>query len=256
MRLRVLGCHGGESPIHSSTCFLVDGVLAIDAGSLTSRLSLAAQSRLRAILISHCHLDHVKDVAMLADNVVGTIDHTIDIVATPRTLALIRKHIMNDVIWPDFTRIPTRSRPVYRMVPIRPGREARVAGYRVRAVRVSHPVESTAFVLRSASGRGGALAFSSDTGPTDALWRELAATRDLRALLLEVSFPNRLQSLADHVGHLTPRTVAGEIAKLASDVPVFLYHMKPPHEAALRREIARLKRGRVRMLRRGETIII
>lgn len=251
MRLRVLGCHGGESPVHRATCFLVDDVLAIDAGALTSGLSLAAQGRLRHILVSHCHLDHVKDVAMLADNVVGRIGHTIDVVGTQRTLGALKRHVLNDVIWPDFTRIPTPMKPVLRLVPIRPGVETRVGPYRVRAVRVRHPVESTAFLLR---GRGGALAFSSDTGPTEALWRDLAATRDLRALLCEVSFPNRMQALADHVGHLTPRTLAGEIAKLEARVPILLYHLKPAYEPAVRREVLRLGDPRLRVLRLGQTI--
>ena len=251
MRLRVLGCHGGESPRHRSTSFLVDDVLAIDAGAITSRLSLTAQRRIRHILISHCHLDHVKDLAMLADNVVGDLTHPIDVVGTPGTLRMLHRHIFNDIIWPDFTRIPTPARPVYRLKPLRKATELRVGSYRVRGIPVSHPVESTGFVVRNSNGA--ALAFSSDTGPTAALWREVSRTPNLRVLLLEVSFPNRMQSLADRVGHLTPRTLASELRKLDRSVPVLLYHLKPPYEATLKREVRQLKHRQLRLLKLDDT---
>lgn len=252
MRVSVLGCHGGESPKHRSTCFLIDGTLAIDAGALTSGLNLAAQRRVRHILISHCHLDHIKDLAMLADNVVGQIAHTIDVVATSRTLAILKRHILNDVIWPDFTRIPSLKQPVYRLVPLRAHGETRVGPYRVRGIPVQHPVESTGLILRHEAAFA-ALGFSSDTGPTTTLWRELAKTPTLRALLVEVSFPNRLQRLADHVGHLTPHTLAGEIGKFDGQIPIYLYHLKPAYEAAVRREIKRIGDSRLRVLRLGQT---
>lgn len=251
MRLRVLGCHGGESPRHRSTCFLVDDVLAIDAGALTSGLTLPRQHRLKHVLVSHCHLDHVKDLAILADNIAGDLRGTIDIMASAPTVRALRRHIMNGLIWPDFTRIPTPAHPVYRYQIIKMGVETALGQYSVRAVKVSHPVDSTAFLIRDR--RGAVLAFSSDTGPTQALWHALRQTSGLRAVLLEVSFPNQLQALADRVGHLTPRTLRAEIRKLEQDVPILLYHMKPAYADRLARELRRIPDRRLRVLSLGET---
>jgi len=254
MRVRVLGCHGGESPRHRSTCFLLDGTAAIDAGSLTSRLTLPAQQKMRHVLISHSHLDHVKDLAGMADNIVGLINQPIDLWATPGTVAALREHYFNDILWPDFTRIPTSGNPVYRFNEIQFGNHAQVGPYQVKAVPVSHPVESSAFIIRR--GHGKALAFSSDTGPSEAFWEAVNADGNVGAVLLEVSFPNQLQALADIAGHLTPQAVASELNKLRKPVPVYLYHMKPAHLAAITQETRRIKYPRLRLLKLDDRIVI
>lgn len=254
MRVRVLGCHGGESPRHRSTCFLLDGTIAIDAGSLTSALELSAQRRVQHVLISHSHLDHVKDLAGLADNVVGYTKRPIDLWATPHTIDMLRRHYFNNAIWPDFTRIPTQEQPVYRFRELYPDTETQVGAYTVKTIPVHHPVESMGMIVRR--GRGPALAFSSDTGPTDRLWDAINADPGVRALLLELSFPNRLQMLADIAGHLTPQTIETELKKLRVPLPVYLYHMKPPHLPTIEREVRRLKNRKLRLLKLGDQLSI
>jgi 3',5'-cyclic-nucleotide phosphodiesterase len=97
-------------------------------------------------------------------------------------------------------------------------------------------------------------AISGDTGPTEAFWKKVNATRGLKALLVELSFPDELQDLAALSGHLTPATLSRELAKLtARDLPVLLYHLKPSYAAKLRREVARLKLPNVRILEVGDT---
>jgi cAMP phosphodiesterase len=254
MRVRVLGCHGGESPRHRSTCFLLDGTVSIDAGSLTSALDLSAQRRLRDVLVSHSHLDHIKDLAGLADNTVGFIRRPIGLWATANTIEVLRRHYFNNILWPDFTRIPTSDDPVFRFRELASGGETEVGPYRVKTIQVNHPVESMALIVRR--GRGGALAFSSDTGPTDRLWEAINADGNVRALLLELSFPSRLQALADIAGHLTPTTILTELEKLRAPLPVYLYHMKPPHLPAIERELRGLKNRRLRLLKLGDQIVI
>jgi rSAM/selenodomain-associated transferase 1 len=248
MRVRALGCHGGESPRHRSTCFLVDGTVALDAGSLTSGLDLAGQRRLEHIVVSHSHLDHVKDLAGLADNVVGFIKRPIELWATRHTTEVLLRNYFNNAIWPDFTRIPTQEQPVYRFRELVPNGEVEVGAYRVRAIPVHHPVESMGLIVHK-KGRRGALAFSSDTGPTDKFWEAIHADGTVKALLLELSFPNRLQNLADIAGHFTPRTMAAELSKLRAEIPVYLYHMKPPHLQAIEKEIRALKNRRLHLLK-------
>ena len=254
MRVRVLGCHGGDSPGHRSTCFLVDGTLALDAGSLTTAIDLREQRRVKNVIVSHSHLDHIKDLAGLADNVVGAIRRPIDLWATRHTTEVLLRHYFNNAIWPDFTKIPTPEDPVFRFRELVPDGEVQIGPYRVRAVPVHHPVESMGLIVRR--GNGGSLAFSSDTGPTDRFWDAVSGDGRVRALLLELSFPNRLQKLADIAGHFTPQTMHAELAKLRAGIPVYLYHMKPPHLPAIEREVRRLKDRRLKILRLNDRFVV
>ncbi len=234
----MLGASGGELRGHGSTAFLVDGRLAIDAGALTSRLDLDALDRVDHVLVTHAHLDHVKDVPMLADLVVGRRRRPVTVHASPGAAATLRRSLFNGRLWPDFTRIPSARSPVVRLSTFRFGAPFRIGPYQVTAVKVRHTVESAGFVVR----RGGAcFGISGDTGPTTGLWREVNRAAGLRALLVEVSFPSRMRRLADRSGHLTPRTLASELAKVERRrVPVYLYHLKPAFRAELLAELAEL----------------
>jgi cAMP phosphodiesterase len=240
MELCVVGCHGGETPKHRTSAFVLDGRLAIDAGSLTSGLDLKAQVRLEAVLVSHAHLDHIRDLATIADNRFQAQAAPLKVVGLRPTLAALKKHFFNNFIWPDFSKIPTHGGFTIEFVEIRPDRPLEVAGYQVRAIPVTHSIDTAGFVV---SNKRGSLAYSGDTGPTDRLWEVIAETPNLKALLLEVSFPNREQGLATLSGHHTPRTAALDLKKLErpADLPTILYHMKPVFQRELEQECARLK---------------
>jgi ribonuclease BN (tRNA processing enzyme) len=250
LRLRVLGCSGGELPRHRTTCFLVDGKLAIDAGALTASLSLDELLRVDDIVLTHSHFDHVKDVPLLADLLVGKRRRSIRVHASRACARTLRRSIFNGELWPDFTRIPDRRRPIVQIVPFDTRSRFRAGRYTFRPVPVSHPVESVGFTV--SDGRT-TIAISGDTGPTDDLWKVINAGPRLSALLVELSFPSSLQWLADVSGHLTPRTLRAELGKLEQDgFPVLLYHYKPAHLAELRRELAGLRLADVRVLKRGD----
>ncbi len=248
--MRVLGCSGGELPRHRTTCFLVDGRLAIDAGALTASLSLEELLKVDDIVLTHSHFDHVKDVPLLSDLLVGRRKRPVRVHASTACARTLRESVFNDELWPDFTRIPTTQTPVIEIVPFDPETPFRIGRYRVSPVPVDHPVESVGFVLSDGKA---AIAVSGDTGPTARFWDRVNAERRLKALLVELSFPNTLQELADVSGHLTPRTLEGELSKLSRDgFPVLLYHLKPAYVAELKRELAAMGLRDVRVLRRGD----
>lgn len=250
MRFQVLGCSGGELPRHRTTCFLVDGKLAIDAGALTASLPLEKLLRVDDILLTHSHFDHVKDVPLLADVVAGRRAAPLRVHASTACARTLRENVFNGQLWPDFTRIPTGRDPALEIRPFEPGRAFRAGRYAVSPVSVDHPVESVGFVV--SDGRS-AIAVSGDTGPTTRFWKRVNAEKRLKALLVELSFPNELQDVADRSGHLTPRTLAGELEKLERNgFPILLYHLKPAHHSQLRRELARLALPNVRVLARGD----
>jgi len=255
MQLRVLGCHGGETPKHRTSSFLVGDSLAIDAGAITSALSLDEQERIQSVLFSHPHMDHIRDLATLADNRCQQGGSTLDIVGIPATIEALRRHFFNDVIWPDFTRIDAKDGPTVRFVEVQPNQSANVDGYEVVPVLVNHTVDTSAFIIRH---NATSIVYGGDTGPTEELWRHVNALDDLQALMMEVSFPNGEAELARKSQHLTPETLAGELDKLqhAEELPILLYHIKPTFEAQVLKELAELRGRNLQILRLDDEFLL
>lgn len=256
MRIRVLGCHGGEYLHFQPISLLVDGRLLVDAGGAVSNLTADELLGVEAILVSHPHLDHIKDVAFLADIVADRASRPTAVVSVPEVLGPIRDHFLNDVIWPDFTKIPDPARPVLRYEPMQAGVSTRVAGFEVEAIRVAHQVDGVGFLVSDGKA---AFLFTGDTGPTSAIWEAANRRADLRAIFIEASFPERLRPVAGASGHLTPRLVASELSKLAGphrNLPVYLYHMKPWHMEEIARDLTAVADGRIRPLVPGEEIAL
>lgn len=255
MQLRVVGCHGGETPKHRTSAFLLDERLAIDAGSLTSGLDLELQCRLEAVLVSHAHLDHIRDLATIADNRAQFGSKPLIVASTAATIGVLQRHFFNGLVWPDFTKIPSKKTPTIIYKTLKREVRTEVAGFGVRAIEVSHTIDTCAFVI----DKGGAsIAYSGDTGPTDRLFEVLDEQKDLRALLMEVSFPNAQQRLATLSGHHTPQTLLPDLKKYKQpkDLPTLLYHIKPAFQAAVEKECAKLKGVNLTVLQLGEQLIL
>jgi len=255
MDLKILGCHGGETPKHRTSSFLIDDRLGIDAGAITGTLSLEEQRKIEAIVVSHAHLDHVRDLATVADNRCQQGGPPLTIAGTPATLKALRKHFFNDHLWPDFSQIMTPEGPTIRFQEIAPEKTADVAGRKVTPVLVTHTIETAGFVIES---EGGAVAYSGDTGPTDRFWEVLEGRDDLRALLMEVSFPNDQARLARVSGHHTPATLETELEKLKdhAELPILLYHIKPVFQARVERELARIQSRNLTILQLGDQFLL
>ncbi|GFO63876.1 3',5'-cyclic-nucleotide phosphodiesterase [Geomonas paludis] len=249
MKLRVLGCSGAEFPGHSPSGFLIDGTLLLDAGTVGAALDQEEQRSIEHILVTHCHMDHVRGIPFLADNiVVSGSSQKVQVLASAEVIAAIGSHLLNGLIWPDFTRIPTPQDPVlsYREVPVE--REFQVGEYTVLACRVNHPVPALGYrVTRD----GTSLLYTGDTGPTQRIW-ELAGALD--ALVVEVSFPTAMEEIALMTGHLTPALLARELAKLPCPPRrVLITHLKPQYEEAISSELESLAIPGLELLQDGAT---
>jgi len=121
LAIRALGPYGGSAPGYRLTTFLVDGESALDAGSLTDALPLSAQRRVRRVVLTHAHFDHIASLPFLMENLYGA-NSPLEIVAPEPVLASVRRDVLNDRVWPDFTRLPSRSRPSVRLRAIAEGR--------------------------------------------------------------------------------------------------------------------------------------
>lgn len=241
MELHVIGCHGGETPRHRASTFLVDGTLAIDAGAVTRGLDLDQQAKLEACLVSHAHLDHVRDLATLADNRCQMRCAPLIVASTKATIQSLKQHFFNGVLWPDFSVIPSGvpGRSTIEFVELDLETPTLVANRTVKAIAVSHTIDCAGFVVES---NGAALAYSGDTGPTDRFWQVLDATPNLKGMLIEVSFPDREAGLAKVSGHYTPASLALDLRKYSRSetMPTFLYHIKPLYQREVETECARL----------------
>lgn len=240
MKLTVLGCHGGESKKHRPTSFLVDQHLAIDAGAITRALTVGEQEAVTTVLVSHAHFDHVRDLALLADNRCQLGGPTIEIAGASATIQALKRHFFNDVLWPDFSKIPSGDGPTIRFRTIAIEKPEIVAGYEVTAVEVNHTIDAVGFLLRDSKGT---LAYSGDTGPTERLWELARARKDLKGILLEVSFPDAERELALQTGHLCPALAEAELRKLGkkhSSVPVYFHHLKPVFATKAAAELERI----------------
>ncbi len=250
LRIRVVGPFGGSAPDCRMTTFLVNETTALDAGALTPVLSIAEQRKIDRVVVTHAHFDHVATLPFFFENVFGRRT-PIEIAAPPPVLAALRRHLFNDALWPDFTRLPSRGRPTVRLRPIAAGKEFRAAGLAFRPVRVNHIVPTFGYLVSSGSS---AVLFSGDTAPTSALWKLADSADDLKAIFLEVSFSNAQEAIARASKHLIPRLIPAEIAKTSRNVPVFLYHLKPPSAAAIRREVKALKNPRLRFVEQNQVL--
>ena len=255
MRFRVLGCSGGQVPGHNLSSFLINDSLLVDAGSATSALGLKDQQKIKNVLITHVHLDHVLGLATIADNLYGNCNCTINVWGINDVISGLKSSLFNDTIWPDFTQITGGSQawPVLSFHGMPEEEPMSIGESTVTAVRVNHIVPSVAFFIENQKKT---LLHVGDTGPTEKVWAMARRKRNLRAVVLEASFPNRLQDVADMSRHLTPRTLAQEADKLKKpSVPILATHIKPQFREEIIAELKKLKGYRVKILKQGDSFV-
>ena len=256
MQIRVLGCSGSIAAGSRTTSFLINDCVLIDAGTGVGDLTLDEMARVDHIFVTHSHLDHVLSIGLLADSVTRkrtALDRPPVIVhALPATIAALKLHILNGIIWPDFTRLPTVQAPVLALRAIEVGDIVEVAGRRIEVMSAAHTVPAVGYAVH---GGEGAWVFTGDTGPNPALWRRLAQMR-VRALVIETAFRDDEFELATISGHLCPATLGAELARLPrADFDVYITHIKPGEVDAVMAEIgAQGGTGRVVALQTGQVI--
>ena len=247
MKLRVIGCSGAESPGHHASAFLIDNELLLDAGTVGTVLSEEEQCRISDILISHPHLDHIRGIPFLADNILASGGaRQINVISSAEIITAIRVHILNGVIWPDFSKIPSPESPVLSCMMIVPEQEFTIRGYAITAFRVNHPVPAVGYRI---SGGAATLLYTGDTGPTSRIW-EMAG--DITTLLVEVSFPDDMEEMALLSGHLTPALLRTELAKLGR-LPrqILVTHLKPVYFDITCSELTKLNIPGLEIIRQG-----
>jgi cAMP phosphodiesterase len=251
MKIQILGGHGGLAKGYSTTSFLLDDKLLIDAGAAAGTLTVEEQTKINHILISHCHLDHIKDLAFLCDNCFGLRSGPFEVFTHSTVKSIIKSHLFNDIIWPDFTALPSPENPTIRINAISEEAQLLIDEYSVMPVRVKHQHDAMGFVVEKGHS---AVLFTLDTGPTERIWEVAKHYRNLKAIFTEVSFPNSLAKVAHLSDHHTPLSLKQELLKMPPEIPVILTHLKPHYRKEILKEISDLGESRLRVLEKDGEI--
>jgi ribonuclease BN (tRNA processing enzyme) len=237
--VKFLGTHNAESKNTRLVSILIDGILAVDAGSLVSELTFPEQKKIKAILLSHGHYDHLRAVPAFAFNNSG---QTTKVIAMPRTLEILSSHLIDGILYPEFAGDVSflRKAPL-QLVAVQPFRRLNIEGYEVMAVPVQHPLDGVGFEITSRDGK--TLFYTGDTGPgLSSIWSNISP----QLLIADLTWPNRLADTARDAGHLCPEMFKDELIelrKIKGHLPkVAVIHMSPQHESEIVPEVTEVAR--------------
>lgn len=240
MKIRFLGAHNCETAETRLVSLLVDDVLALDVGGLSSGLSLEEQLKIKAVLLTHQHYDHVRDIPLLAMNLFLN-GAAATVYSIPEALDVLGEYLLNDRIYPDFRRKPP-EKPAISLSAIEPNRTLRILDYDVLAVPVRHGIPAVGYQLTAADGKR--LFYSGDTGPGLA---ECLTKVSPQLLITEVTASNKYSDWAAGGGHLTPALLGKELEEFQRLrgylPPVITVHMNPSLEKEIAAEVAELSRA-------------
>lgn len=234
MRLKILGCSGGIGGNLRTTSMLLDHDILIDAGTGVGDLPVAELSLIDHIFVTHSHMDHVNSIPFLADTVGWMRDKPIAVHATAETIGILKEHLFNWLLWPDFAQIPNAKNPVLRYETIALGTTVELNGRRITPLPANHVVPAVGF--RIDSGRA-SLVFTGDTTTNDPLWGEVNRIDNLRYLIIETAFCNSEKELAITSKHLCPSMLAEELSKLKLPAEIYITHLKPGEIELTMREV-------------------
>ncbi|OGN90935.1 MAG: hypothetical protein A2Z70_01700 [Chloroflexi bacterium RBG_13_48_17] len=240
MKIRILGGHNIETKDTSCTTILVDDMLAVDAGALTGNLSNKEQLNLKAVLLSHQHYDHIRDIPLLGMNFYLQ-EKTIEIYTTRHVYEILTTQLLNEILYPDFTKRP-EEKPALHFTTIEPSKTVQIAGYSVLPIQVNHAVPTVGYQITSSEGKK--VFITADTGPgLEDCWRQISP--DL--LLIETTLVNKDEDFALKSGHLTPALLQTELEsfrRIKGYLPqVVLVHINPLVEKDIKTEISEVEKA-------------
>lgn len=236
MKLRVLGCSGGIGGSRlRTTSFLLDHDILIDAGTGVADLTVEELARIDHVFLTHTHIDHVCALPLMIDSVAERRrGRPVTVHASAEVLEILRKHLFNWLLWPDFFELPTKDAPLLEQHALELGEKISLGGRTIVALPVDHTVPAVGYAIDSGEAT---LVFSGDTGPCDAFWQAVNKLDHLRYLIVECAFPNRGRELAALSKHLCPEMLAEELKKLHADCSIFVTHLKPGQSELTMEEI-------------------
>lgn len=230
------------------TSYVINDSIAIDAGSLGLMESIDAQAKIRHVLISHTHIDHIATLPIFVDNVHEANRDCVLVHGSQAVLDCLQQDIFNGCVWPDFVNMTPKHGSFLKLSPLEADVAVDLEGLRITPVAVTHTVPTNGFLIED---RAAAIIIISDTGPTERIWELANRTPNLKAVFLEASFPNSLAHIAEVSEHLTPTLFAKEVAKLKQPTRVIAVHLKARFREQIERELRGLNLPQVEIVQTG-----
>ena len=246
MRVRVLGCSGAIARDCKTTSFLIDQDTLIDAGTGVGDLTREEMLRVQDVFLTHSHLDHVACLPLMVDTIAAArAGQPLRVHALPATIAALRQHLFNDVIWPDFSRLPTPQAPLVTFHPLEVGAVRQLQGCTLEVLPAEHAVPAVGYAVRGPNAHAPWWVFSGDTERNPGFWQRINQM-PVAALVIETAFSNRERELARLAKHLSPEVLADELDQIraASRYPIYITHTKPAETESIMREIAQFDQVR------------
>lgn len=255
MKIRVIGCSGSEFPGHNTPAFLLNSEILLDAGSFTSVLNEREQMKIKHVFITHAHFDHIRGIPFFTENIIaGKKNRNITIYSIPPVIKIIKRHLFNSAVWPDFTLIPDSDNAIVNFMKMKTGKSFEINSYKITPYKVNHAVPAVGYLVEDR--RGKCLFYTGDTGPTSDTWRKLG-TKKIHCLIIDVSFPDSMQKIALTTGHLTPSLLNKELFKFRNKPEkICITHIKPQYYSVIKRELETLRIKNLKILHEGETLIL
>ena len=242
--------NGGASARQHLSCFVVDDLVAIDAGSLAMATTFEQKKKIRDVILTHAHLDHIAGLPLFIDDLFATLRRPISVYATAEVIEVLERDIFNWSVYPRFSELENDNGRVMNYFPFETGTEFAVKHLKVKSVAVNHKVPSVGFVV---SDGASAFALSSDTAEANGFWDALNAEPNLSAILVECAFPNELEELARISFHLTPKNLKTELEKSTrKDCPVYVVNIKPMYRDEIVRQLEDLQIENLHILEVGK----
>ncbi len=237
MKVRVLGCSGAIAKDCRTTSFLIDGDVLIDAGTGVGDLTLVEMSGIDHVFLTHSHLDHIAALPLMVDAVASQRTVPLQIHALAGTIAALKIHVFNDLIWPDFSRIPTRQAPLINFQELAVGQCVQLAGKQIEPLPAVHTVPAVGYAVSAGKG---AWVFSGDTERNPAFWQRINQL-DVAMLIIETAFSSRETAVALRSLHLSPAVLADELRGIAKGkcYPIYITHTKPAETELIMSEVMR-----------------
>jgi ribonuclease BN (tRNA processing enzyme) len=251
MKVKVLGCYGNIIADYRTTAFLINNQLLLDAGTLTEVLDDERLKDIKHVLISHTHIDHLKGLFSLVDELVMMGNYSFELISTAEILGSISDNLFNDLIWPDFTAIPSEARAIMKLREIEADTSSLVGGLTVQPIPVSHTVACVGYIIKEDST---GFMYTADTGLTERFWELAREESGIEFIIADVSFPNRLEKLAMKSGHMTLSMLIHCLERFRlGHMKVFMTHMKPIFLKEILSDLTLLGRSNIKPLEQGAT---
>lgn len=254
MKIEILGCYGNVAGNYRATSLLINDSLLVDAGTTTEVLDDIQLSKIKNVIISHTHIDHIKGIFPFVDELSMLNIEGLKLLSVKNILEIISKNLFNNLIWPDFTIIPSAKSAFINLQEIPLEQETLIDNISITPVLMTHTVYTVGYVIRE-GGRG--FMFTSDTGPTKRFWEKAQEEKGIEFIIADVSFPNRLENMARISGHMTLSMLIEHLDRFGlGNMPVYINHIKPIFLNEILNELTLSGRTNIKPLEQGATITL